>query len=51
MLVKRSSKEPVESTYVLKEKVSRFCPTYSDVQVLLKKGGCPDCGAAVPIVL
>ena len=51
MLVKRSSKEPVESTYVLEEKVSRFCPTYSDVQVLLKKGGCPDCGAAVPIVL
>jgi len=51
LLVKRSSKEPIEPTFVLGERISRYCPTYSEVAVFLKEGLCPGCGRKASIVL
>jgi len=51
LLIKRSSKEPVEPTFVLGDKMSRFCPTYAEVSVLIRGGECPKCGLSIPVVL
>ncbi len=51
LLIKRSSKEPVEQTFVLGEKMSRYCPTYAEVSVHIEKGRCPKCGLSVPAAL
>ncbi len=51
LLIKRSSKEPVEPVFVLGERMSRYCPTYADVSVRLEKGRCPRCGLSIPVVL
>lgn len=51
LLVKRSSKEPIEPTFVLGERISRYCPTYSEVALFLKEGRCPGCGRTIPIAL
>jgi len=49
LLVSRVAEETAEKIYVRKEEMSRFCPSYSDVKVLLKDGRCPSCGEAIGI--
>jgi pyruvate formate lyase activating enzyme len=51
LLIKRSSKEPTEPTFVLGERISRYCPTYTEVSVLLDRGKCPKCGKSIPVVI
>lgn len=49
VVVSRRSEESSEKIFIKKEQVSRFCPTFSKVQVLTRDGRCPECGEAVPI--
>lgn len=51
LLIARSAKEATEETFVLKEKLSRFCPTYAQISVRIENGKCPKCGLAVPVSL
>ena len=51
LLINRSSQEATESTFVRQEKMSRFCPTYTQVQVHLQGGRCPKCAKKIPVVL
>ncbi|MDD1768962.1 MAG: AmmeMemoRadiSam system radical SAM enzyme [Methanomassiliicoccales archaeon] len=51
LLVKRASQEVTDKVCVKKTEVSRFCPTYSEVEVRLQGNACPRCGEHIPIVL
>ena len=51
ILIERSSKEAEENTFVLDQKMSRFCPTYTNVRVHFDGRKCPDCGTLIPLVL
>jgi pyruvate formate lyase activating enzyme len=47
LVVSRVGKEADEKLYVLKEQMSRFCPSFSGVKVRLDNGNCPRCGEAI----
>jgi pyruvate formate lyase activating enzyme len=49
LVVSRVGKAPDEKLYVKKEQMSRFCPSFSDVEVRLEDGRCPECGEAIRI--
>ncbi|MFP4170672.1 MAG: AmmeMemoRadiSam system radical SAM enzyme [Methanomassiliicoccales archaeon] len=51
LLIARSSEEAAEKVMAGKEEVSRFCPTYAQVDVRIDRRSCPACGANIPVVL
>lgn len=42
-------KEEVEPGFVIGEKVSRFCPSFSKVENRILSKKCPNCGEIVPM--
>lgn len=50
LVVKRASEEVIDKVCVKKTEVSRFCPTFSEVEVRLQDGACPGCGEFIPVV-
>lgn len=51
LVVRRTSEDVTEKVCVKKTEVSRFCPTFSAVEVMLRDSSCPRCGESIPIVL
>ncbi|MBM4237469.1 MAG: AmmeMemoRadiSam system radical SAM enzyme [Euryarchaeota archaeon] len=51
IIVKRASEAPAEKVCVKKTEMSRFCPTFSKIEVNLREGKCPACGESIPIIL
>jgi len=51
LLISRKGKEPSEKLFVKKSQVSRFCPTFSDVDIKMHDGKCSKCGTSVSILL
>jgi uncharacterized protein with PIN domain len=51
LLVERGSAEPTEAVYVRQARISRFCPTFPEVEMRLDGDRCPECGERIPIVL
>ena len=49
VVVSRRAEEAKEKIFVKKEQVSRFCPTFANVQNLMIGGCCPQCGESIPI--
>jgi pyruvate formate lyase activating enzyme len=49
LIVSRVGREPDEKLYVKKAQMSRFCPSFSGVEVHLEDGRCPRCGEAIRI--
>jgi pyruvate formate lyase activating enzyme len=49
VVVSRKAEEASEKIFVKKEQVSRFCPTFSKVEVFTLDGCCPTCGESLPI--
>ncbi|HUV25337.1 MAG TPA: AmmeMemoRadiSam system radical SAM enzyme [Methanomassiliicoccales archaeon] len=50
LLIDRRSEEVTEKIVVKTDEVSRFCPTYPDVKVLLEGRQCPKCGFDISII-
>ena len=51
LVIRRASEEVSEKICVKKMEVSRFCPTFSDVEVRLVDRACPRCGECIPVVV
>lgn len=51
LLVKRASREVTDKVCVKKTEVSRFCPTFPEVELRLQGNACPRCGECIPVVL
>jgi hypothetical protein len=49
VVISRKAEESNEKVFVKKEQVSRFCPTFADVEVLTFDGCCHHCGESIPI--
>lgn len=49
ILVKRRSVEPTEKVVVKSDEVSRFCPTYPEVELFLENDSCPQCGLRIAL--
>lgn len=50
LLIKRASQEVTDKVCVKKTEVSRFCPTFSDVEIMLRDNACARCGEHIPVV-
>lgn len=51
VVIRRASEEVVEKLCVKKTEVSRFCPTFSSVELRLRGTACASCGESIPVVL
>ncbi len=49
LLISRTGDADAERVYFKDQQVSRFCPTRSDVRVMLRGRSCPNCGRAISI--
>ena len=50
LLISRSSEEASEKVIVEGDEISRFCPTYSRIEINLSDGKCPRCGFELHLV-
>jgi pyruvate formate lyase activating enzyme len=48
VVISRRAEEANEKVFVKKEQVSRFCPTFANVEVFTRNGCCPHCGESLP---
>jgi pyruvate formate lyase activating enzyme len=51
LLISRIGEEASEKLFVKKTQVSRFCPTYSGINVKMNNGKCPKCGNQIKVIL
>jgi pyruvate formate lyase activating enzyme len=51
LLIARTSQEVAEKIIAKGEEVSRFCPTYAQINKRISSPRCPSCSANIPVVL
>ncbi|MEM2125300.1 MAG: AmmeMemoRadiSam system radical SAM enzyme [Candidatus Methanosuratincola sp.] len=49
LLVSRTGDANAEKVYYKDQQVSRFCPSHSDVRIMINGRSCPRCGRTIPI--